>query len=194
MDALCLSVIPNYWTLPFKAWLHFSFLPLWLMKSRLWLGGQCVLNTALPVIQHLLQLQSAASVALTLQCTPPPPPTPFQLSWFVFILLFCSHLCSFALLVQRGKIRSCKLHECTRVGGLELDFDTDAHNTYCWYLRDSIDSISLKLISNMFISSKHVWCVAVHDITEKLWRVSKLQGGFDWYRFAYQGKLKSPAR
>lgn len=39
MDALCLSVIPNYWTLPFKATLHFSFLPLWLMKSRLWLGG-----------------------------------------------------------------------------------------------------------------------------------------------------------
>lgn len=39
MDALCLSVIPNYWTLPFKASLHFSFLPLWLMKSRLWLGG-----------------------------------------------------------------------------------------------------------------------------------------------------------
>lgn len=39
MDALCFSVIPNYWTLPFKASLHFSFLPLRLMKSRLWLGG-----------------------------------------------------------------------------------------------------------------------------------------------------------
>lgn len=41
MDALCLSVIPNYWTLPFKASLHFSFLPFWLMKSRLWLGALC---------------------------------------------------------------------------------------------------------------------------------------------------------
>lgn len=39
MDALCLSVVPNYWTLPFKASLRFSFLPFWLMKSRLWLGG-----------------------------------------------------------------------------------------------------------------------------------------------------------
>lgn len=41
MDALCLSVIPNYWTLPFKTSLHFSFLPFWLMKSRLWLGALC---------------------------------------------------------------------------------------------------------------------------------------------------------
>lgn len=58
MDALCVSVIPNYWTLPFKASLrcisHFCLSDWWRAGSD-W--GHCVLNTASPVIQYLLQLQ-----------------------------------------------------------------------------------------------------------------------------------------
>lgn len=109
-------------------------------------------------------------------------------------VLICAVSPVSGLLVQRQKIRSCKLQEYTREECLELNFHTGAHNTYCWHLLDLIYSISLKLISIMFISSKHFWCITAHDITEKLWRVSKLRGGFDWYRFAYQGKLKSPVR
>lgn len=64
MDALCVSVIPNYWTLPFKASLrcisHFCLSDWWRAGSD-W--GHCVLNTASVVIHYLLQIQHAAAVA-----------------------------------------------------------------------------------------------------------------------------------
>lgn len=64
MDALCVSVIPNYWTLPFKASLrcisHF-FLSDWWRAGYDW--GHCVLNSASRVIQYLLQIQYTAGAA-----------------------------------------------------------------------------------------------------------------------------------
>lgn len=65
MDALCVSVIPNYWTLPFKASLrcisHFC-LSDWWRAGPDW-GALCVLNTASLVIQYLLQIQYTAAAA-----------------------------------------------------------------------------------------------------------------------------------
>lgn len=67
MDALCVSVIPNYWTLPFKASLrcisHFCLSDWWRAGSD-W--GHCVLNTASLVIQYLLQIQYTAAAAPSL--------------------------------------------------------------------------------------------------------------------------------
>lgn len=64
MDALCVSVIPNYWTLPFKASLrcisHFCLSDWWRAGSD-W--GHCVLNTASVVIHYLLQIQHTAAAA-----------------------------------------------------------------------------------------------------------------------------------
>lgn len=65
MDALCVSVIPNYWTLPFKASLrcisHFCLSDWWRAGSD-W--GHCVLNAASPVIQHYFRCCSRHSSAL----------------------------------------------------------------------------------------------------------------------------------
>ena len=69
MDALCVSVIPNYWTLPFKASLrcisHFC-LSDWWRAGPDW-GALCVLNTASLVIQYLLQIQYTAAAAPALR-------------------------------------------------------------------------------------------------------------------------------
>ena len=83
MDALFVSVIPNYWTLPLKASLrcisHFCLSDWWRAGSD-W--GHCMLKTASLVIQYLPQIQYWQPLLL---CSV----LPLQFSWFVFMLIFC---------------------------------------------------------------------------------------------------------
>lgn len=105
MDALCVSVIPNYWTLPFKASLrcisHFCLSDWWRAGSD-W-GALCVLNTASLVIHYLLQIQYTAADA---------PRSPLQLSPFVFVLMFRYQMYSFpyAQVCYSGTQRKMRLH------------------------------------------------------------------------------------
>lgn len=83
--------------------MHFSFLPFWLMKSRLWLGATVCLKkkTASLVIQYLLQIQYTAAAAPALQRS-----STATFSSFVFILLFRYQMYSFAVL--RSVMARCK--------------------------------------------------------------------------------------
>lgn len=73
--------------------MHFSFLPFWLMKSRLWLGALCFKHC---LSSHSLFTSDTAhcSGGGFLLCTA----LPLQLSWFAFILMFCYRMHSFHVL------------------------------------------------------------------------------------------------
>lgn len=148
--------------------MHFSFLPFWLMKSRLWLGALCFKHC---FSSHSLFTSDTAhcSGGGFLLCTA----LPLQLSWFVFILMFCYRMHSFHVL--RSVMVRCKekwdyiscfvlffLKKCSKLqkytagnavfrGEAALWYQAaHAYNTYGWRLLENAST--LKLIAIVVIN------------------------------------------
>lgn len=147
--------------------MHFSFLPFWLMKSRLWLGALCFKHC---LSSHSLFTSDTAHCSGGggfLLCTA----LPLQLSWFVFILMFCYRMHSFHVLrsvmvwcKEKWDYISCffkevfkatKIHRGERSlqgGGCTLIREVHAYNTYGWRLLEIAST--LKLIAIVVINSR----------------------------------------
>lgn len=81
--------------------MHFSFLPFWLMKSRPWLGGTVCFKHRLT--RHSVFTSDTIHCG---RCSRSAPAPPLQLSWFVFILVYCYRMYSFPAL--RSVMVRCK--------------------------------------------------------------------------------------
>lgn len=87
------------------------------------------------------------------------PLTTFQIGIYSHVLLSSAQY--LRSLVCYGKMqRKIEIMWASKTHLRELDFDAEQMRTviYLWYFRGSIYSISLKIISNKFVNSKHFWC------------------------------------